>query len=157
MAEYLLDTNILLFALQDPGRLSAAQTNVLTNSSHVFKLSAASVLEMAMLHRKGKLMLPGPQSFRAAMAAVVADAGIQLLPVRASHAWGTITIPIQPGHNDPMDLLILAQALHEKLSLISTDSKFVWYVPHGLVLTLLWQVRASWFGVVWGCWLGLAA
>jgi PIN domain nuclease of toxin-antitoxin system len=34
------------------------------------------------------------------------------------------TIPVQPDHRDPFDRLLIAQAVHEKLTLVSVDAAF---------------------------------
>ena len=130
---YLLDTNVFLFILKGELRqLSTPQTMLVTDHAHTFVLSAASLLELAMKHRKGQLHITG--SFPEIVQHSVQQLRIQLLPILEAHAWQAARLPVQPTHNDPMDLLILAQAIYEDLPLLSTDGKFPWYVPHGLHL-----------------------
>ena len=132
---YLLDTNIVVFiAKGTPEKMSAAQLAVLRDPANSFVISAASVLEMVMLNRKGKFILPLGGRFEEKLKDLLSSLGIGVLPVSPAHSWHTSLLPIQVNHNDPMDLLILAQAFEEKLFLLSTDGKFPWYVPHGLHL-----------------------
>ena len=131
--KYLLDTNIFLFILKGEFRqLSAAQAALVTDHANTFALSAASLLEMAMKHRKNQLNIAG--KFPELVQQAVQQQRIHLLPILEAHAWQATQLPVQPTHNDPMDLLILAQAIYEDMPLLSTDGKFPWYVPHGLHL-----------------------
>lgn len=130
---YLLDTNIFLFLLKGELRqLSPAQAALVTDKAHTFVLSAASLLEMAMKHRKNQLNLTG--KFPEMVQQSIQEQQIHLLPILEAHAWQAAHLPSQLTHNDPMDLLILAQAIYEDIPLLSTDGKFPWYVPHGLQL-----------------------
>jgi PIN domain nuclease of toxin-antitoxin system len=48
------------------------------------------------------------------------EAGFELLPVTAEHAARTETLPTH--HADPFDRLLLAQALHEPMHLVTHDA-----------------------------------
>jgi len=41
-------------------------------------------------------------------------------------------LPFYPDHRDPFDRVIIAQAITEKIPIISSDRKFHNYVKHGL-------------------------
>ena len=43
-------------------------------------------------------------------------------------------LPLFPNHNDPNDRLIIAQAIRDRIPLISSDSKFNQYTNQGLEL-----------------------
>jgi len=53
------------------------------------------------------------------------SAGYALLPVLAEHAVAVQTLP--PHHPDPFDRLLVAQARHEPLRLLTRDVKLVDY------------------------------
>ena len=53
------------------------------------------------------------------------DAGYEELPVLASHALEVQMLP--PIHGDPFDRLLLAQAMTEGLTLLTTDAQLARY------------------------------
>lgn len=108
----LLDTRIALWWLVGSRRLGAAARRLIAESACV--LSAASVWEIAIKHRLGKLPV-GPALFRDRMLA----AGAELLAVSDRHAIETATLPRH--HDDPFDRMLIAQARLERLRAVSAD------------------------------------
>jgi PIN domain nuclease of toxin-antitoxin system len=119
--KYILDTNIYIYMLTDPTRLSDKQVAVLTNSKNEFYLSSASVWEMAIKIRLGKLNL-GTTFENAVDKARVAQK-IKLMPPILAHLKLVTLIP-QIAQEDPFDLLIIAQAKVQGYPVLSSDSKF---------------------------------
>lgn len=108
----LLDTQIAMWWLAGSRRLGREAHALLTRTSCV--LSAASVWEVAIKHRLGKLPI-APAEFRDAML----GAGAELLPVTDEHAIETAALPLH--HDDPFDRILIAQARVERLRAISAD------------------------------------
>lgn len=61
--------------------------------------------------------------------------GAILLHVQQTHIERLASLP--DHHQDPFDRMIIAQAIEEKLTCISSDGRFPLYKPSGL--DLLWQ------------------
>ena len=108
----LLDTQVALWWLAGSHRLRGPARELLAGSACV--LSAASVWEVAIKHRIGKLSV-GPALFRDRMLA----AGAELLAVSDAHAIETAALPRH--HDDPFDRMLIAQARVEKLRAVSAD------------------------------------
>jgi PIN domain nuclease of toxin-antitoxin system len=108
----LLDTQVMLWWLLDDPRLTASTRNLIR--SHPCLVSVASVWEVAIKHRLGKLPVP-PTLFREHSL----QAGASLLPVLDSHAIETSLLPAV--HEDPFDRLMIAQARLEGLMAVSAD------------------------------------
>ena len=53
------------------------------------------------------------------LAAAIEPSGFMHLPVSAAHAAGVALL--EPHHNDPFDRLLIAQAMHDGLPLVSRD------------------------------------
>lgn len=51
--------------------------------------------------------------------------GIEILPITFEHALLVSQLPFY--HRDPFDRLLIAQAIHEKMLLLSKDEKFALY------------------------------
>ena len=108
----LLDTQVAIWWLVGSRRLGGPARKLLAESACV--LSVASVWEVAIKHRLGKLSV-GPALFRDRMIA----AGAELLMVSDTHAIETAALPRH--HDDPFDRMLIAQARVEKLRAVSAD------------------------------------
>ena len=119
----LLDTHVFLWLVSDDPRLSQRAKDIFLNGDNELLLSAASGFEIAVKHSLGKLTLAEePREF--VRNRVLANA-LTPLPITLEHALGVAGLPFH--HHDPFDRLLIAQALHEKLPLLSADSAFTAY------------------------------
>lgn len=116
----LLDTAVLIYAVESPERLSKRAAAVLKNSQNILELSSISLAEIAIKASIGKLVIS-----EAAARQAVDDLGIRVLPYTAEHALRLFELPLH--HSDPFDRQIIAQALSEKIPVVSPDSKFSLY------------------------------
>lgn len=120
---YLLDSNAFLWWHLDRSRLSPRALNAILNQDNTLTLSVASVWEMAIKVKLGKLQLYG--SLNDAVEAQTRVNRIQLLPVSVVHALKTQDLPLH--HKDPFDRLLIAQAQAEKMIIITADQAIVRY------------------------------
>lgn len=121
----LVDTHCWLWWLSEPDRLPPRASAVLAATENERFLSAASVWEIAIKWRRGKLRLPDePQRF-------VPDAmrlsGVLPLEVTQRHVLGVAALPLH--HHDPFDRLLVAQAQIEGLALLTVDRELE---PYGV-------------------------
>jgi PIN domain nuclease of toxin-antitoxin system len=114
----LLDTHALLWALTDESKLSERVRNLLPNASTWF--SMASLWELLLKAQIGKIPLPKPTG--PFVMSKLAFNGVQILPVNADHVLRIETLPMH--HHDPFDRMLIAQSLHEKLPIVSSDIVF---------------------------------
>jgi PIN domain nuclease of toxin-antitoxin system len=114
----LLDTQVAIWWLVGSRRLGGPARKLLAGSACV--VSAASIWEVAIKHRLGKLSV-APALFRDRMIA----AGAELLMVSDTHAIETAALPRH--HDDPFDRMLIAQARVEKLRAISADTAWRHY------------------------------
>ena len=116
----LLDTHSLLWFLLDDPRLSEkAKMGIMKMKSEVF-VSPASLWEIAIKISIGKYSLPEP--FDVFWKEQLNHNHFSLLPISVDHAGMVTKLPYH--HRDPFDRLIIAQALVEKIPLISCDKIF---------------------------------
>jgi PIN domain nuclease of toxin-antitoxin system len=108
----LLDTHLLLWSLASPGKLSAKARQRI-ESSEVF-VSAASIWEVSLKSALGKL-----QADPAEVLSGIEPAGFDQLHITGEHAAEVANLPHL--HKDPFDRLLVAQALVEKLILLTDD------------------------------------
>ncbi|MGH8296322.1 MAG: type II toxin-antitoxin system VapC family toxin [Steroidobacteraceae bacterium] len=108
----LLDTHLLLWALASPRRLSSKARQRI-ESSEVFA-SAASIWEISIKSALGKL-----QANPAEVLSGVQPAGFEHLHITGEHTAEVANLPHL--HKDPFDRLLVAQALLEKMILLTDD------------------------------------
>jgi PIN domain nuclease of toxin-antitoxin system len=111
----LLDTHIFIGIAEETLARHGPQTASLVESAETF-LSVASIWEMAIKVRLGKLGLPVPPD---QIAAYCESSSITVLPISAGHA--TARLVVEPDTNDPFDRLLLAQCAVEGLQLLTVD------------------------------------
>jgi PIN domain nuclease of toxin-antitoxin system len=118
----LIDTSVFLMLAAEPERLTPAVKEAVDTAAERF-FSAASAWEIAIKVSIGKLRLP-------------ANAGDYVrtrmerfcmieLPVTVEHASRVESLDLL--HRDPFDRLLMAQALAENLTILTTDSAFTGY------------------------------
>ncbi len=121
MTRLLLDTHALLWALFDPARLPRGVREHLLDPSQQVLVSVASAWEIAIKQSIGKLVLPGP------LHQGVADLGFEFLPVTPAHCARFAQLPLDPGHRDPFDRMLVVQANAEGCLLVSRDRALAEY------------------------------
>jgi len=116
----LLDTAILIYAVESPERLSKRASTALRNPANVLEFSSISLSEIAIKAALGKLKLSVTIVRHA-----IQDLDIRILPYTAKHAFQLFDLPRH--HRDPFDRQIIAQALSEKIPIVTSDEKFSLY------------------------------
>jgi PIN domain nuclease of toxin-antitoxin system len=113
----LLDTQVWLWMIARPERLSVRARQLVVGAEHQLLLSAASAWEIAIKYALGKLTLPAAPAV--AVPEWMMRSGVTALPVLHSHALGVASLP--PHHRDPFDRLLVAQAMLERLPILTAD------------------------------------
>jgi len=116
---FLLDTHALLWLAFEQRLLSPYIREVVSNPQNEILVSAASAWEITAKYRIGKLDFAGGLAIN--FIPRVTAAGYQLLPITTEHALRAGLLP--GSHKDPFDRMIAAQAIHEDMPLLSSDSQ----------------------------------
>ena len=117
---FLLDTHAFLWFIMGSANLSVDARVLIENPANERLLSVASLWEIAIKTSLGKLALSTP--FDELIHAQLKLNGIDLLNINVDHLSTLTTLPFH--HRDPFDRLIIAQAIVEKLPVISLDGAF---------------------------------
>jgi PIN domain nuclease of toxin-antitoxin system len=118
----LLDTHILLWAITSDAQLGAAATRILLDSNNQIYVSAASVWEVAIKHRKHPRIMPiAPVTLIDACA----ESGFSWLDINVHHARASADLPLL--HVDPFDRMLIAQAISEPMVLLTRDQQIAAY------------------------------
>jgi PIN domain nuclease of toxin-antitoxin system len=116
----LLDTHAFLWWLAGDEALSAAARAAIGDESSDVFVSAASAWEIVTKHRIGKL--PGAAAIISDLDDAIAEQGFIGLSISVRHGQ---TAGALPGpHRDPFDRMLVAQAMVDRLVLVSNERLF---------------------------------
>jgi PIN domain nuclease of toxin-antitoxin system len=123
MMSYLLDTHTFLWMAGDPISLSADVRDIVEEKNHRLYLSAASAWEIAMLQQLKRVELPDVAQRFIAEALQL----LNVLPVSIGFTTAISAATLPLIHRDPFDRLIIAEALKEKMTVLTKDNLFKSY------------------------------
>ena len=119
----LVDTHTLIWDLEANPRSSRKAIEILRSDSSELVFSFVSLWEIAIKIKIGKLNAIGSS------VAYIRDEmdayGMELLPIRYEHILQLEALPAH--HGDPFDRLLIAQAIHESLPILTDDEAFARY------------------------------
>ncbi len=123
---YLIDTQILIWAIINPEKLSKQIIEILKNNT-IF-VSQISLFEIAIKQKIGKLP-DFPLSINTLIELMNQD-NFNILSINTHHIETYQEIPLLENHRDPFDRLLLAIAKSENMPIISADTNFVHYISY---------------------------
>jgi PIN domain nuclease of toxin-antitoxin system len=134
-ARLLIDSHVFIWLAEGAGRLSPGAAEVMVHPDTAVFVSVVSIAEICIKNALGKLPLPAAiesdtkGGFRAAFERM----GLTELDLGLAHAARLRDLPRH--HGDPFDRLLIAQALEEKLTLVTHDRMFGLYDDLNVVWT----------------------
>jgi PIN domain nuclease of toxin-antitoxin system len=115
----LLDTHVLLWALQASRRLSRAARAAIVDPGNEVWVSAVSPWEIEIKRAVGRVRAPDD------VLTEIRRARFLPLPITLEHGVAAGTLPLH--HRDPFDRLLIGQAQVEGLTVVTHDSDFARY------------------------------
>jgi PIN domain nuclease of toxin-antitoxin system len=119
----LLDTHSFLWFLLDDPKLSQTAKDSIADPDNDIEISPASYWEIAIKISLNKYSLPEP--YEQFMERELATNQFRILPIEPKHTAALTSLPFH--HRDPFDRLIIAQAMIERIPVISGDEAFAAY------------------------------
>ena len=111
--KYLLDTCVLLWWVNGSKNIGLKTISQLNNTENSVYISAASIWEIAIKVRTGKLCIEADLSSTLA--------ALDLIPLSITFQHGHLAGSLPMIHEDPFDRILVAQAFTEGLTLITAD------------------------------------
>lgn len=119
----LLDTHCWLWWLVEPEKLSTIAIEAITHPQNELYLSVASIWEIGIKFKLGKLDLPLPPEILIPQQMQIDN--IFPLSIDLNYALKASTLPLY--HKDPFDRMLIAQSQLESMKIITNDSVFPSY------------------------------
>ena len=113
-----LDTHVFLWYIAADPLIPVAYRDAIRDPANEVYLSAASVWEAVIKHALGKL--PLPESPAVLLPRERVAHGILTLPVNETEMQQLARLPAL--HRDPFDRILVAQALHYGLTILTVDN-----------------------------------
>jgi len=133
MSRFLLDTNILVYILTSEfDNLSTDTKEIIYDYYNQLYISSLVVVELVQLYHLKKIQTKNFNSAQLLVKAIEKVYFIKIKPFSKEHAKTLSNLNRATGHNDPIDHAIIAHAITEKLTLVSSDRKFQKYTTQGL-------------------------
>lgn len=118
----LVDTHAMLWFVSGDDRLSIKARQTIETDDCTCYISMASWWEMAIKCSLGKLQLSKPID---AFMTDRTEEGFRVLAIDTQHLAPVVHLPFH--HRDPIDRLIIAQAICEKIPICTADPHFTAY------------------------------
>ena len=128
---YYLDTNILTYYLFERDRIHDDVYALIDESSSLLYVSSVVVKEIIHLYKAGKINSPRYKNAKDILSAMD-GADIEIKPLNKHHLLQYAMLETASDHKDPNDHIIIAQAISDKIPIISSDRKFNEYIGQGL-------------------------
>ena len=116
----LLDTHTFLWFVLNDARLSANARKLIADPANEIEISPASYWEIAIKISTGKYSLTEPLEIF--VEREVRTNQFHILPIEPRHVTPLTGLPFY--HRDPFDRIIIAQAIAEQISVVSSDTAF---------------------------------
>jgi PIN domain nuclease of toxin-antitoxin system len=113
----LLDSHVFFWATDRPREIPPDTSRMVVDAENDVFVSAASIWELSIKHRLGKLTLTRPWDEWIEIA--LREGGFQTIDVTAEHGAAAGQLPMH--HRDPFDRMLVAQALLEDLTIVTRD------------------------------------
>jgi PIN domain nuclease of toxin-antitoxin system len=128
----LLDTHIAIWLVNDDPKLSSKIKEIISSVDDGIFVSAASIWEISIKYalqkrNRNTIAFSGTEALGAFQ-----SAGLYLLNITPTHAAAVDALP--PLHDDPFDRLMISQARHESLHLLTCDRALADYGEYILIV-----------------------
>lgn len=132
----LLDTCAVIDLLTDPENLGSGAVGIVRDPSNMLYASFETMRELIVHFNNKNLLSKRWKSAQEMIDYVENELDIEFLPLRSrvGYTYANLRLNEKEDHRDPSDHVIIAHAITERITLLSSDSRFWFYREQGLDL-----------------------
>ena len=136
MKRLMLDTCVVVDLLLDPDGLDRSVVALLDDPENSLCASFETMRELIVLFNNKKIFSRHRQKAEDIISYVEDDLEIEFLPLRrlVGYTYSRLQLNEEQDHRDPSDHVIIAHAITEHITLLSSDTRFWYYRNQGLDL-----------------------
>ena len=136
MTRLLLDTCAVIDLITSLRATDLEFYDVIDDPNVMLFASFETARELVVHFNNKTLLSKHWQTARQMLTSIEQDYGIEFLPLRRDTAftYADLQLNEEQAHRDPSDHIIIAHAITERLTLLSSDQKFAFYRSQGLDL-----------------------
>lgn len=136
MTRLLLDTCAVIDLITSPRTTELEFWDIFDDPETMPYISFETARELVVHFNNKRLLSKHWQTAKQMLFSIQRDYGIEILPLRRDTAftYADLQLNEDQDHRDPSDHIIIAHAITEKLTLLSSDEKFPFYRNQGLDL-----------------------
>jgi PIN domain nuclease of toxin-antitoxin system len=123
----------MLFDKHDGDNIDRNILDILYDYENIFYISSIALRELVKLYNDGELKSTKYKSYKD-LFSFVDELNYEIKPFTRQHVMAYAKLSQAEKHKDPNDHMIIAQAISDKIPLISSDQKFKLYQNQGLQL-----------------------
>ncbi len=117
--KYLIDTHIFIWIFSEPEKIKRKVKAILDDPDVILLVSPMTFYEIQLKKQLGKLV------FEPELKDIIDREYFQVLNISGDHTLATIDLPLL--HRDPFDRILIAQAIVEKVPMITGDKEIMMY------------------------------
>ena len=122
MTAFLVDTQLLVWAADEPERLSARAIEILSDPANALNMSLVSFWELSIKFRLGRSDFDVPPW---ELRSLWLQRGLDEIAIKPAHVFAVAGLPLL--HRDPFDRLLVVTARVEGLTLLTADTQLPAY------------------------------
>ena len=132
----LIDTCVIYDWVMDEQSLNDGVWDILDDPENRIYISAESIRELIVAYNNKKVLSKYWPTKEEMLRVIEEEYGMEILPVTRNvvATYTRLRLNEEMNHNDPSDHIIIAHAITEHLTLLSSDTKFSFYRSQGLDL-----------------------
>ena len=136
MTRLILDTCAVIELITSSDTTELEFWNIIDDPNVMLFASFETARELVVHFNNKALLSKHWQTAKQMLTSIEQDYGIEFLPLRRDTAlvYAGLQLNEAMGHRDPSDHVIIAHAITEHLTLLSSDQKFAFYRSQGLDL-----------------------
>jgi PIN domain nuclease of toxin-antitoxin system len=129
---YYVDSNIVIYRASDEELLTAKVRDILEDTCNYIYVPSKCVEELIFLQQSGRIEVKPWKSAEDIIGYIKTELRYEIKYVVEGHLQTLARLPLFPEHKDTTDRIAIAQAITERIPIISSDRQFHDYKRSGL-------------------------